>query len=304
VRAGAREFRGVPGLGGDPEVHVALFTLPYDEAPSEPILFAVDAAGNRRTTTVPVEFLPHREIRDKVELKDAFLQRKVPELDPKASSSDPEVLLQAFLKLNREGRQANEALIREKSREAEAGPPLFSGAFRQQPNSQVMAGFPQERDYQRGGDTVDTQWHLGLDLASSSSSPVPAANAGRVLFVGDNGLYGNMVLVDHGMRLVTLYAHLGSFEVTVGQQVEAGRSLGRSGMTGLAAGDHLHFAMLIDGVYTNPLDWFDPKYIADRIAKPLVDAGISLPGITDVTAGRKVEPAGGERRKPARRGRR
>jgi hypothetical protein len=49
----------------------------------------------------------------------------------------------------------------------------------------------------------------------------------------------------------------------------------------MAGGDHLHFAMLVHGTYTNPLEWWDEHWIRDRIAKPLVDAGIALPGVTD-----------------------
>src|SRR5205085_1258408 len=125
-----------------------------------------------------------------------------------------------------------------------------------------------------------------------------------VLFPGHNGIYGNMVLVHHGLRLVTLYGHLSSIGVEVGQDVAAGAELGRSGMTGLAAGDHLHFGMLVDGTYTNPLDWFDSKYISDRIAEPLRDAGISVPGITDAAPAKPPKPEGGERKKPAKPSRR
>jgi murein DD-endopeptidase MepM/ murein hydrolase activator NlpD len=133
---------------------------------------------------------------------------------------------------------------------------------------------------------VDTQWHLGIDLASNRQSPIEASNAGRVVFTGPNGIYGNMVVLDHGLGLMSLYAHLSDIGVKVGQTVAKGEALGRSGETGLAGGDHLHFAMLVHGNYTSPIEWWDDHWLKDRIAKPLVDAGIALPGITDgVTAG-------------------
>ncbi len=61
------------------------------------------------------------------------------------------------------------------------------------------------------------------------------------------GIYGNCVIVDHGMGLQSLYAHLSTIDVQVGQTVEQGQTLGRSGATGLAGGDHLHFTMLLGG---------------------------------------------------------
>ena len=85
---------------------------------------------------------------------------------------------------------------------------------------------------------------------------------------------------------MSLYAHLSDIGVKVGQTVTKGEALGRSGETGLAGGDHLHFALLVHGVYTSPIEWWDDHWLKDRIAKPLVDAGIAVPGITDgVTAG-------------------
>ena len=101
------------------------------------------------------------------------------------------------------------------------------------------------------------------------------------MFTGPNGIYGNMVVLDHGLGLMSLYAHLSDIGVKVGQTVQKGEALGRSGQTGLAGGDHLHFALLIHGVYTSPIEWWDSHWLKDRIAKPLVDAGITLPGITD-----------------------
>jgi murein DD-endopeptidase MepM/ murein hydrolase activator NlpD len=89
--------------------------------------------------------------------------------------------------------------------------------------------------------------------------------------------------------------------VKVGQTVTKGEALGRSGETGLAGGDHLHFALLIHGVYTSPLEWWDDHWLKDRIAKPLVDAGIAVPGITDgVTAGSAGAGAPAPRRRAPR----
>ncbi|HEV8309209.1 MAG TPA: M23 family metallopeptidase [Methylomirabilota bacterium] len=282
VQVGAAFFPGVAGLTQDPAVHVALFTIPYHGAQTPPSLFAEDEAGNQRLIGVPVTFLPVRFPKDTIRLTEAFLQRKVPELAPQTpGTATGEQLLQAFLTVNRDGRKAAEAKIRELSQTGSAPKPLWQGVFRQQPNTKVFANFPEERTYLADGRTVDTQWHLGIDLASRKQSPVDASNAGRVVFTGFNGIYGNMVVLDHGLGLFTLYGHLSEIAVKAGQTVAKGEALGRSGETGLAGGDHLHFAMLIHGVYTSPLEWWDEHWIRDRIAKPLADAGIAVAGVTD-----------------------
>jgi murein DD-endopeptidase MepM/ murein hydrolase activator NlpD len=280
-------FPGIAGLAADPAVHVALFVVPYNGPATPPTVVAADEAGNERVIGVPVTFLPTRFPKDTITLTEAFLRRKMPELVPQTpASASLEDLLQAFLRVNGEGRKGFEAKNREIGRSQTAPKPLWTSAFRQQSNTKVFANFPEERTYQVDGRTVDTQWHLGIDLASNRQSPIEASNAGRVVFTGPNGIYGNMVVLDHGLGLMSLYAHLSDIGVKVGQTVAKGEALGRSGETGLAGGDHLHFALLVHGVYTSPLEWWDDHWLKDRIAKPLVDAGIALPGITDgVSAG-------------------
>jgi hypothetical protein len=287
VRVGAEIFPGVAGLAADPAVHVALFVVPHHGPATPPSVVAADEAGNERVIGVPVTFLPARFPKDTITLTEAFLRRKMPELVPQTpSSASADELLQAFLRVNGEGRKGFEAKNREISRGETSPKPLWAGPFRQQSNTKVFANFPEERTYQVDGRTVDTQWHLGIDLASNRQSPIEASNAGRVVFTGPNGIYGNMVVLDHGLGLMSLYAHLSDIGVKVGQTVKKGEPLGRSGETGLAGGDHLHFALLVHGVYTSPIEWWDDHWLKDRIAKPLVDAGLTVPGITDgVTAG-------------------
>jgi murein DD-endopeptidase MepM/ murein hydrolase activator NlpD len=291
VRVGSEVFPGVPGLAADPAIHVALFVVPYGGPATPPAVVAADEAGNERVIGVPVTFLPVRFPKDTITLTEDFLRRKMPELVPQTpGSASADELLQAFLRVNGEGRKGFEAKNREIGRGATAPKPLWSGPFRQQPNTKVFANFPEERTYQMDGRTVDTQWHLGIDLASNRQSLIEASNAGRIVFAGPNGIYGNMVVVDHGLGLMSLYAHLSDIGVKVGQTVTKGEGLGRSGETGLAGGDHLHFAMLVHGVYTSPIEWWDDHWLKDRIAKPLVDAGIAVPGITDgVKAGGSAE---------------
>ena len=119
-------------------------------------------------------------------------------------------------------------------------------------NNKVESAFADHRTYVYKGKEVDQQVHLGFDLASLAGVPIVAANRGKVLFADELGIYGNCVIIDHGMGLQSLYAHLSSIEVKAGQDVDKAQPIGRSGMTGLAGGDHLHFTMLVNGRHGEP----------------------------------------------------
>ena len=97
------------------------------------------------------------------------------------------------------------------------------------------------------------------------NADVPAGNSGRVVFSGNLGIYGNMVGIDHGLGCMSLYSHLSERLVDVGEVVDKGRTIGKTGSTGLALGDHLHFGILVGGMEVNPLEWLDPKWIRDNI---------------------------------------
>jgi murein DD-endopeptidase MepM/ murein hydrolase activator NlpD len=123
---------------------------------------------------------------------------------------------------------------------------------------------------------IDHQTHLGIDLASTARAPVPAANAGKVVFAGDLGIYGNCVILDHGLGLQTLYGHLSQIDVQVGDSVAKGQAIGRTGTSGLAGGDHLHFDVLISGQQVNPIEWWDPSWINHNVTAKLALAGVKL----------------------------
>jgi murein DD-endopeptidase MepM/ murein hydrolase activator NlpD len=136
-------------------------------------------------------------------------------------------------------------------------------------NSKVEASFADHRAYVYHGQVVDQQDHVGFDLAATAHTPVIAANDGVAVFAGFFGIYGNAVVLDHGFGLQSLYGHLSSIAVKVGDSINRGQVIGRSGQTGLAGGDHLHFAVLVDGIPVNPTEWWDPHWIHDRIEAKL-----------------------------------
>ena len=136
----------------------------------------------------------------------------------------------------------------------------------------VQSKYADLRSYYYDGQVVDEQYHLGFDLAATRHYPVPASNSGEVVFAANLGIYGNTIVIDHGLGVSTLYAHLSGMDVDKGARVDKGEDIGRTGDTGLAGGDHLHFSVLIHGVPVTPLEWWDEKWVENRILRRLYES--------------------------------
>jgi murein DD-endopeptidase MepM/ murein hydrolase activator NlpD len=246
-------------------VGLALFAVPQDLTTSvRPVVRVTHAVGNMREIALPCSIRP-REFRTRqLEIDDSFLQRKVPELYDLAGQKPPADLVQGYLYVNREMRAASERKIREVT--ATSNPsPLWDGAFHRQSNSAPMSNFADRREYVHQGETIDRQTHLGFDLASLRAAPVEAAQNGIVVFADMLGIYGNTVILDHGLGVFSLYGHLSTFAVKVGDRVTTKQSVGQTGDTGLAGGDHLHFSIMLYGVHIDPVEWWDPKWLQDHV---------------------------------------
>jgi murein DD-endopeptidase MepM/ murein hydrolase activator NlpD len=280
VRVGELEYPGFAASGAgianaDPSLHVAFFALQWNQDRNTPItVFARDALGNEGSAPFDYRVFDKQFRESRIGLNDAFLSRVVPAIlqnSPDFHVDDPNDYLASYLAINREMRRQNDAFIT--SLAAATSPEiLWRGPFKQLINTAVESGFADRRDYIYNGEVVDKQTHLGFDLASVAAAPVLAANRGRIVHAGWLGIYGNCVIVDHGMGLQSLYAHLSSIAVSVGDMVEVDQQLGRSGATGLAGGDHLHFTMLLNGHAITPIDWWSQQWVDDRIMRKFREA--------------------------------
>jgi hypothetical protein len=285
VRVGNDEYPGFPASGAhianaDPGLRVAFFALLWNQSPSSPIdLYARDEVGNEAHATFDYRVFPKRFRESRIQIDDRFLQKVVPpilENAPQLKVADPSNLLAAFLRINGDLRRQDSQEIAALARTT-AAEILWQGAFKQLVDTAVEAGFADQRTYLYKGEVVDHQVHLGYDLASVAGAPVYAANRGRVVHASWLDIYGNCVILDHGMGLQSLYAHLSSIGVRVGDMVDKGALLGHTGSTGLAGGDHLHFTMLLDGHAISPIDWWSPKWVQDRIVRKLQEAAATVP---------------------------
>ena len=279
VVVGDVEYPGYPASGAavagaqmkDPALRVAFFALLHDQDLKTPIrLFARDEAGNTARADFDYRVFPKPFKRSRIDVDDKLLDRVVPAILEGTTEVKPEGdNLAKFLVINGELRRKNNEKIA--SFAGQTRPELLWGGavFHPFGNTAVESAFADHRTYIYKGKEVDQQVHLGFDLASFAGTPIVAANRGVVLFADELGIYGNCVIIDHGFGVQSLYAHLSSMDVKPGQTVEKEQQLGRSGMTGMAGGDHLHFTMLVNGKMVNPVEWWDAHWIQDRILRKL-----------------------------------
>ncbi len=274
-------FPGHAGLFENPRIHACFFALSHLQGPGTRLfVVAEDRAGNRTKRNFNHYIREKRFKTDTLPISDDFLARKMPEFDLGAGESRfqsvDNPLLKKFLYVNGDLRKENETHILTACTVSE-NVMNWEGIFLRLPGSARMAGFADHRNYTYQGAPLDTSVHLGIDLASLANSPIPAANAGRVILTQFVGIYGNAVIIDHGFGLCSLYSHLSAISVNEGDRVGKGDVIGYTGLTGMAAGDHLHFSMMVHDVFVNPVEWWDSAWITNNITSK-IQAVKQMPG--------------------------
>lgn len=294
-------YRGFPNPKGAKGDYLVLFPIPREPGgPQQVELVARPQWGQEVKRLIPIKLTPRRWRHDDMNLSEGFLRQVAATF---SAGGDP---LQAYLTVNRDMRRANHDKIREICRESQPEQ-LWAGTF-QRFLGKPMARYGDKRTYLYAGKAVDQQVHLGEDLASLERSPVPASNHGVVVWAGSLGIYGQTVILDHGLGVFSLYGHLSRIDVNKGDRVEKGQALGRSGATGLAGGDHLHFSMLVQGEFVDPREWWDPHWHKDQVqgllaaqarqaGAAVADTGVSSER-TEAGKGKRGRAKRPERKKP------
>jgi murein DD-endopeptidase MepM/ murein hydrolase activator NlpD len=275
VVVGGRRFQGYKPWAKRPDLALCYFAFADDlERGAKLTAFAMDAAGNLTQHALPVRLRWRRFRHDKIDLSDRVVQvlaaRFAAQAPPQRQGD-----LAVFLWVNEKLREENHRQIGEICARS-APEQLWQGPFLR-PQGKPMSGFGDRRTYYYYGKEVSRAVHRGVDLADVAHAPVKAAARGKVLYAAPLGIYGNCVILDHGQGVATLYGHLSSLAVKPGQEVKRGQELGRSGATGLALGDHLHFSVLVGGVFVNPAEWWDPHWVEDNLALRFGQAGLPKP---------------------------
>ena len=254
-------YGGFPVSEKNSQLYGALLALKYTtDKITEMMVVATDRAGNTGEMPFSMILRPMRPRQDRINVDDNFLDTKIPEFSHYYPDLPGDTNLQKYIYVNQELRRQDNDKIREIT--SQVSPErLWDGTFGRLPRSSRRAGYADERTYYYKNREIDHEVHLGIDLASVQHASVPAANRGRVVFADYLGIYGNLVILDHGWGLFSLYSHLSQINVKVGDVVDKGAEIAQTGHTGMAGGDHLHFSILVDGIFVNPLEWWDEHWL-------------------------------------------
>ncbi|HUN55501.1 MAG TPA: M23 family metallopeptidase [Smithella sp.] len=257
---------GYPVRSGNKTSYATYFAVPMDadKAKTRIMIFARDEAGNETKMALPCVIKKKKFRADKMNLSEDFLRQKMPEFQAMLTSLQGKTPLEVFAYINSQTRNDNFLTI-QKICQKSSPKELWEGTFLRLKNGAPMALFGDKRTYMIDKKVIGDSIHSGIDLASTAHADIEASNKGIVVFAGPLGIYGNAIIIDHGLGLFSLYGHLSSIITTVGKNVAKGEKIGLSGTSGLAGGDHLHFSILAGGQFVNPEEWWDPHWIKDNI---------------------------------------
>ena len=257
-----------PAYSQSDGLFLCFFSFPFSLEPGQGqlLITATDLAGNENHAGFHHYINDAQYAQVKLPITERFLQTTIVNFQDRFPNQKS--LIDVFLLVNRKLRRQNRNQLLDFGRQT-ASHPLWSGRFLRQPGAARRAHFGTHRQYVYQGQVIDEQTHLGVDLASVARAEVPAANSGRVVFADWLGIYGQVVIIDHGLGLQSLYAHLSQIQASAGDEISKGQIIGRTGNTGLAGGDHLHFAMVISGIPVNPVEWWDESWIKNNIISKL-----------------------------------
>lgn len=238
-------------------------------------LVAVDKANNKTVTKVPLYIKSLKKKLDNIKISDNFIQKVSKNVLEKSDFDIPTQAEDIFVMANRDLREKNvntiKSEVKNKMSRQKVDEFTFK-TFKRLPASMTFAGYGERRHYFYDGKKIDEAWHLGSDWASVKKAKIFTTNAGKVIFNDYLGIYGNTIIIDHGLGVATLYGHTSRSNVSLDQEVKAGENIANTGSTGAVFGDHLHFGVLVQGIEVNPIEWLSKKWIKDNIIKVINDS--------------------------------
>lgn len=237
-------------------------------------LIAVDKADNITRTKIPLYARKLKVKKDKINITDSFIEDVSTSVLTQMNEKVPTDLVDRFIYENRDLRNKNLKTIKdivEKNMDYSIVSKYNIKAFRRLRGSKTVAGFAERRSYYYNKVKIDEAWHLGIDWASVKKAKIYCTNQGKVIYKDFLGIYGNTIIIDHGLGLSTLYAHTSNSDVDIDDKIKAKQKIGNTGNTGAVFGDHLHFGVLVNGIEVNPKEWMDKSWIKTRILDILKD---------------------------------
>ena len=253
----------------------ALVAWPVSEKKFDARIIVNDKAGNSMRVHIPYYHKAKSYRTSKIKLSNRFLKGKIAELAydyPETQGIEDSI--EQFKIINEDVRAANEKVIHEiTSKVSDKMISNFSiKPFYPLKNAAKVASFGDHRLYYYKKEKVSESYHLGLDLASVKMGEIKTQNYGMTVYAEENGIYGNLPIIHHGMGLYTIYGHCSSLRVVTGDAVKPNEQIANTGKSGYAMGDHLHFGVLVQGVEVRPEEWMDTDWIRLNITEVMKNA--------------------------------
>lgn len=245
--------------------------IPF-EAFSGASVVAIDKAGNKSSAKIPLYIQDFPVKNDNININQTFIDTVSKTVLENMNEEVPVDLVARFVKQNRELRAKNIATIKKvslKNIKKNMISDFQIDPFIRLQGSQTAAGFGERRHYFLDNQKIDEAWHLGLDWASVKQDSITISNGGSVVFKEYLGIYGNTIIINHGLGLSTLYAHTTNQFINVGDKVIKNQRIATTGISGAVLGDHLHFGVIVQGIEVNPIEWMDSNWIKTRITEIL-----------------------------------
>ncbi len=240
----------------------AIIAWDVQEEDFSPKIVAIDLAGNRSITGIDYFKKNIEYKKSTIPLSDSFVEGKITDLTMEVGETPDPDKIARFKYVNETLRALNTKAIYDVASKSLLQREDFQMLpFYPLKNGAKVADFGDYRTFVKDGVNVSNSYHLGIDFASTANAPIIGSNKGIVIYSDFNGIYGNMLLIDHGMGIGSLYAHCLEFRKIKGDIVEPNDVIAISGKTGLALGDHLHFGITVQGIEARPQEWMDSNWI-------------------------------------------
>lgn len=244
-------------------------------------LVVIDKANNKTINKVPF-YVQKKKIKiDNIQLSAKFINNISKSVLEQSFEAIPQETKEIFVYSNTVLRARNIETIKNtviKSMKNELVEEFSIKPFKRLRGSKTVAKYAERRHYFLDNQKINEAWHLGIDWASVKKAKIKTSNKGIVIFKDYLGLYGNSIIIDHGLGISSLYAHTSSQDVEIGDMVDVKQKIANTGSTGAVFGDHLHFGILVQGVEVNPLEWMDKNWIKVRITNVLNNAKLKIDG--------------------------
>ncbi len=238
-------------------------------------LVALDQAGNKTETKVPLYIKNIKKKIDKIKISDKFIDRVAKDVLEKSGYDLADTQIDNFILANETLRAENIKTIEEVARKnmnLEKVNKFSLKVFKELKSAKTFARYGERRYYYYKGKKVNEAWHLGMDWASVKKDKIYTSNAGKVIFKDYLGIYGDAIIIDHKYGLQSLYAHTSRSAVNLDEKVRAGQYIANTGSTGAVFGDHLHFGVLVQGIEVDPSEWLSRYWVKTNIIKVIKQA--------------------------------